>query len=423
MATPTYQERVWFNRRRCAVSNYKEPQKQSPTYLQRQSQAWCKVHKERVRSIIKQKKLNKDAKLIYMGLMTYFHDGGGVLIESKDRVAKSLGFERDDLDYCINILVKEGWLEIAESGAIFEPVVYKYITKKEHPDDAESGRIQSDLDKYGRILPDSPGETSALDKIRASSFGGPQPPKERSDSNIQNKKETGKGEGSLELPSLFPFLLVKEVEEVRQEFPGIDFENACSEFLRVNQEKKTPSKKVDQQWFRTFVARYARNQGAATASPGPKSDSQTTKDEVYKPEPARPAKKTAAPDPGLLKLEYRPCPERLRNELNPDLAKSYGWFIGKKFLGSWGNASEFFKYCREMPKGDFEASREYLLGFVGLENWDVMAALNDFSGDESDLKFYDVLFSATNWDDGFEPIEWSGIETAKKEAETEAAIV
>jgi hypothetical protein len=358
------------------VSNYKEPQKQSPTYLQRQSQAWCKVHKERVRSIIKQERLCLDAKLIYTGLLTYFHDGGGVLIESKERVAKSLGFTKERLDYCLEKLDQGGWLEISESGMIFEPVVYKYITGNEHPDDAESSRISQDLAKSGRILHSSPGETSPLDKNRASSLDASNAAsKERSDSlSYQNEEYREKGEGSRRVASLFPGLKLKDIEEVRQANLDLDWSSVCSEFVRVNQEKKTPASKVDRKWFERFVVYYRKWKGAATASPGP-----ARKEEDPDAEAVRLAK--------LPRLERDYDREEKENKDLPEYMHKAFWTLGGKPIEKFGDGmsqAEFIRFIRNMSPRSPEKAHKFLCGLAGKE-WNTQDA----------FETYDNLFGAT----------------------------
>jgi hypothetical protein len=354
------------------MSNYKKPQDWSPTYLQRQSQAWCKVHKERVRGIIKQKKLKNDAKLIYMGFLTYLHDGGGILIEPKDRVAKALGFERSDLDYCVNILVKEGWLEIAESGAIFEPVVYKYITGNEHPDDANLDQIRPNSEKYGRILPNPPGETSALDKIRASSLDASNAAsKERSDSDHYQKEEDRKNrEGSLKVASRFSALKIEVIEEVAAANPELDWADVCAKFIEANE--KTHLRMINRKWFETFVAGYIKRQGGTVASSGPSSDPEAEAIRIAR----------------LPKLESREikCKEP-RTRINPnglsfeEVVEVYKdvWSIGERDIThkNFGiEQSDFLRLVRNMSERPKLDAHKYLCGLVGKE-WNTQTALSN----------------------------------------------
>ena len=389
--------------------NRKSPQDQSPTYLQRQSQAWCKVHKERVRGIIKQERLCLDAKLIYMGLLTYFHDGGGVLVESKDRVAKSLGFARERLDYCLDKLEQGGCLEIAESGAIFEPVVYKYVTGKEHPDDAENSRILQDLAKSGRILQNSSGETSPVEKSRE--FSGDPYPTKRTDTIEQ--KNRGNGTGAAPVP--FPGLTETDLESVRDEFADLVFSDVYAKFLA--RAKHDGKKKVNLKYLRgffelerKFLAKKAGVAVAASAGPASDPSEATSKTVDRKPEPV---------STELPKLEYRDCPAHMKNEIGDygkEIRKPFGWYIEGKKIADWGFVNSFVDQCRNMPAGTAEECREYLLSLTPkVKDWDTRDALLKFSGEDR----YS-LFAETNWDEGengFEPTEWSGIETVEKEME------
>lgn len=386
--------------------NRKSPQDQSPTYLQRQSQAWCKVHKERVRSMIKQKRLCLDAKLIYMGLLTYLHDGGGVLIESRERVAKSLGFETERLDYCIGKLEEEGWLEFSEAGAIFEPTVYKYITGNEHPDDAESSRISQDLAKSGRILHSSPGETSAVEYSREL-VGTPTPL-----TNCTTEQNNRKEGDSLTLAP-FPGLTEKDLEAVKERFADLVFADVYAKFVtRANRDgKKSVTLNYLRGFFdleRKFLTK--KSGSAATASPVPAKNKQVK----AKPEPEESKETTGE----LPKLEFRNCAEHMRNELGDygkEIRKPFGWFIGDKKVADWGLVNPFVDQCRNMPAGNAEECRQYLLSLTPkVKDWDTRDALDRF----------DVLFTEANWDeDGFKPIEWSGTETAEKEAKKEEAAI
>lgn len=368
--------------------NIKSPRDQSPTYLQRQSQAWCKVHKERVRSIIKQKKLCMDAKLIYMGLLTYFHDGNGVLIEPRDRVARSLGFARERLDYCIDKLVKDGgWLELTETGMVFEPVVFKYITGKEHPDDAESGRIQSDLSKYGRISPNSPAQTSAIDKNRVSFSTGEshEPVEKRNDLYpYQDEEEGEKDDGSRRLPSLFPFLKMNEVEGVKAEHPELDWEDLIAKFIAANKTTK-PVSRVNLQWFENFVAMYIDRMRNGGGSAGPTTNGAATGKILPQ---LRCDWSTDSPD-----------------KEEPDDQ----WRIGTRKV-----SAATINKIRKMPIKPRAEAERWMLGLIGSE-FDVKHVIDHYCGDAI-CEYWEVL---VRWEDDNDPtgsVRGCEYETKEEEA-------
>jgi hypothetical protein len=347
-----------------------------------------------------------------MGLLTYFHDGGGVLIESRERVAKSLGFARDRIDYCIKQLDEGGWLEVSESGMIFEPVVYKYITGNEHPDGSESSRISQDLAKSGRILHFSPGETSPVEESREFS-GDPNPTKRTVTITEQNKNQEKDREFAT-LSLSFPGLTDQNFGVIKNEFPNLDFATVYEKFVDHHTSKGTNAATLAmlRGWFKR----------EKPASPG-----QAVEHELENPKANKPDASKSKKSSDLERLRYVDCPADLRCEVVAEVTKPYGWFIGKKKMGSWCD-SDFKAYCRNMPKGDYDECRDYLLAFTGgaINEWDIKDALQSFSGEtdgsKSKFKFLDVLFTETNWDEnGFEPIEWSGTETAEKEAENEKA--
>lgn len=229
------------------MSNRKPPEDWSPSYLQRQSQAWCKVHKERVRGIIKQKRLAKgmDSKLIYLGLQTYFHDGNGVLIEPIARVAKDLGFTPERIEECIQALIDDGgWLERSESGQIYDPVLFKFITGAPHPDLAESSRIAQDYARSRQILHFPPGQTSPVEKIREDGFsttppqGGGVVTKTGDCSTDFNTDNPQKG-APPSLTRAVPFCGLSEIdlETVRSEFPNLDFDKVYAKFVAYHTKK------------------------------------------------------------------------------------------------------------------------------------------------------------------------------------------
>ena len=395
------------------MSNYKEPQDKTAAYLSRDGK-WFKMDKESVRKVCGRPRLRNTAKIAFFALQPYFHDGNGLLIEPLEHVALDLGTTKDKLSEDIDILVGAGILRRTQAGLLYDPVSYKLITKNEEPPDAKFCRISQDSAKFGENLHSSPGQNASVEYSREVS-GDPHPTK-RTVTTEQKNRENYRTDATLS--EAFPGLTEKDLEAVKEQFADLVFADVYAKFVtRANRDGK---KRVTLNYLRGFFDLerkfLAKKSGsAATASPGPAKNEQVK----AKPEP----EESKEPTGELPKLEYRDCPRQMKSEIGnygSEIRKPFGWYIDGKKIADWGFVNPFADQCRNMPSGNAEECRQYLLSLTPkVKDWDTRAALSEFSGDDRRS-----LFTETNWDaDSLEPTEWSGFETAEEEMKMEEAAI
>jgi hypothetical protein len=197
------------------MSNHRKPSAEwSQTYLDKQP--WVGLRKMRIREVMIHPKLNQAIRLTYFALLGDFDNGGGYLSEDLRIICARLDLDPAKVEDHLERLEKAGFLGQDASG------YYDNLLRKKAANPTESSRISPNPQTNIRNSDISPrefgNEGSGLDKIRASSLDASYAAsKERSDSlSYQNEEDRKKDEGSLGLPSLFPGLKLKDVEEVRQ---------------------------------------------------------------------------------------------------------------------------------------------------------------------------------------------------------------
>jgi hypothetical protein len=211
------------------------------------------------------------------------------------------------------------------------------------------------------------------------------------------KEKQEKGEGSLEVASLFPALKMKVIDDVLSKFPDLDKESVCSDYITVNQKRATPKWQANNRaWFERFVIGSAKRQRDATAS-------------------ADTAKPKLSQEEEEIRIARLP---RLVFEIGEEGVRVKGgkykddkWTLGGKEINekTYGIRLDYFlSSCRNMKEKTEEEAHKYLCGLIG-EEWNTKAAFWDFS----DVSIYSDLFNGT--EKGWEGVLFEPAETEEDE--------